>query len=203
MAPYLDIPKALATEAFKSFFPHKHVQSVGGHFCNQACLTRSGQPVPCLAGLREFGSLQGQRCLLTGRGARQGLMKTSQVLLSLLPLLFLKQWQTLPKVEKTASREDNLDTKGLWSRQLYKAVSFHLCNDQESIAQLSANICMYFHTTPFLAPSHWGKWSLPYFRQWFSHESYCQNCSYPGFCQNLLLKFIVCPKTFFKTVKKV
>ena len=180
------------------------MQSVGGHFCNQPRLTRFRQPVPCLAGLCEFGFPSGTETSAHGEGgAREDSMKTSQVLPSLPSLLFLKQWQTLPEVEKTTSREDNLDTKGLWSRQLYKAVSFHLCNDQELIAQLSANICMYFHTTPFLVPSHWGKRSFPYFRQWFMHESYCQNCSYLVFCQNLLLKFIVCLETFFKAVKKV
>lgn len=142
-----------------------------------------------------LSSLRGPGCLLVGRGPRGDSMKTSWVFPSLPSLLFSKQRQTLLKVEKTTSREDNLDTKGLWSIRLYKAVSFHLCSNRESTAQLSANTCMYFHTTPFLVPSHWGKWSFPYFRRWFMCESYCQNCSFLVFCQNLLLKFIVCPET--------
>lgn len=31
---------------------------------------------------------------------------------------------------------------------------FLFFNDQESIAQISANLCMYFHTTPFPVPFH-------------------------------------------------
>lgn len=67
-------------------------------------------------------------------------------------------------------------------------------NDQKSIAQISANLCMYFHTTPFLVPFHWGIWSFLYFIS--SVKATAKISAACFFCQNLLLKIHYLPGNF-------
>lgn len=74
-------------------------------------------------------------------------------------------------------------------------------NDQESIAQISANLFTYFHTTPFLVPFHQGKWSFWYFIS--SGKATAKIAAAWCFVKTCFLKFTSCLETLYKTIMKV
>lgn len=181
MATYLDVSKA---EAFKSFSFQKHVQSIGGPFCNQAGRTRRvWLPFMDQDFCSWVGNQEGTRWKLPG--------------CSLLCHPYSSQSNGKPSLK---SRRQHL-VKIIWTPRVYEAEGFTkqflftsvaIRNQLHSFLLIHA--CIF---TPLLSSC------LPIEENGASRILDDDSCvkaiakiaGFLVFCQNLLLKFIVCPET--------